>query len=106
STVCGVLFLKPALAKMLGTNETEPIFETATLGVELGENDRREDYLRATLTRDGDTLVATPFSRQDSSMFSRLAASDGLVVRPPHAPAAKAGDPVAFVRLGDGNVRI
>jgi molybdopterin molybdotransferase len=106
STVCGVLFLKPALAKMLGTGDTEPVFETATLGVDLGENDRREDYLRATLTRDGDTLVATPFGKQDSSMFSRLATSDCLVVRPPHAPAARAGDPVQFVRLGDGNVRI
>lgn len=106
STVCGVLFLKPALAKMLGTGETEPVFETASLGVDLGENDRREDYLRATLKRDGDTRVATPFPRQDSSMFSRLAAADCLIVRPPHAPAAKAGDPVAFVRLGEGNVRI
>ncbi|MGB0572045.1 MAG: gephyrin-like molybdotransferase Glp [Alphaproteobacteria bacterium] len=102
STVCGVLFLKPALARMLGTGETEPVFETATLGVDLGENDRREDYLRATLSRDGDTLVVTPFPKQDSSMFSRLAASDCLVVRPPHTPAAKAGDPVAFVRLGTG----
>ncbi|MDA0785473.1 MAG: molybdopterin molybdotransferase MoeA [Proteobacteria bacterium] len=106
STVCGVLFLKPALAKMLGTNETEPVFEIATLGVDLGENDRREDYLRATLSRDGDRLVATPFPKQDSSMFSRLAAADCLIVRPPHAPAARAGDPVAFVRLGDGNLRI
>ncbi|MEP4886424.1 MAG: molybdopterin molybdotransferase MoeA, partial [Alphaproteobacteria bacterium] len=106
STVCGVLFLKPALAKMLGTDETEPVFETATLGVDLGENDRREDYLRATLTRDGDALVAAPFPRQDSSMFSRLAASDCLIVRPPHAPAAKAGAKVEFVRLGDGNARI
>ena len=106
STVCGVLFLKPALAQMLGTGETEPIFETATLGVDLGKNDRREDYLRATLSSAGDTLVATPFGKQDSSMFSRLAASDCLVMRPPHAPAAKAGDPVAFVRLGNGMQRI
>jgi molybdopterin molybdotransferase len=106
STVCGVLFLKPALAKMLGTDETEPTFESATLGVDLGENDRREDYLRAKLTRDGDTLIATPFPKQDSSMFSRLAAADCLIVRPPHAPAAEAGDPVAFVRLGDGLLRI
>ena len=102
STVCGVLFLKPALAKMLGIGATEPVFETAALGVDLGANDRREDYLRARLSRDGDTLVATPFGRQDSSMFSRMAAADCLVVRPPHAPAAKAGDPVRFVRLGAG----
>ncbi|MBO20806.1 MAG: molybdopterin molybdenumtransferase MoeA [Rhodospirillaceae bacterium] len=106
STVCGVLFLKPALARMLRTGDTEPVFETATLGVDLGANDRREDYLRATLTRDSGTLVATPFSKQDSSMFSRLASSDCLIMRPPHAPPARIGDPVTFVRLGDGTLRI
>jgi molybdopterin molybdotransferase len=107
SMVCGVLFLAPALARMLGTGATEPVRETAILGVDLEENDRREDYLRATLSRDGGgRLVATPFPVQDSSMFSRLAASDCLVVREPHAPAAKAGETVAFVRFGGGPARI
>ena len=106
SMVCGVLFLQPALAQMLGTGETEPPRETATLGADLGENDRREDYLRATLSRKDGTLVATPFPKQDSSMFSRLAASDCLIVRAPHAPPAKAGEPVEFVPLGGTLLRI
>lgn len=106
STVCGVLFLVPALAAMLGTGATEPVRETAVLGVDLRENDRREDYLRSTLARDGDRLVATPFELQDSSNFARLTRADCLVIRPPHAPAAKAGDPVEFIRLGDGNIRV
>ena len=103
STVCGTLFLKPALAAMLGMAEVEPRLETAVLGADLGENDRREDYLRATLARDGDgNRVATPFPIQDSSNFSRLAQADCLVVRAPHAPPAKAGETVSFIALGGG----
>lgn len=106
SMVCGILFLKPALAQMLGTGETEPARETATLGADLGENDRREDYLRATLARENGKLIATPFPKQDSSMFSRLAAADCLLIREPHAPAARAGDTVEIVRLDGSHVRI
>ncbi|MDE0779276.1 MAG: molybdopterin molybdotransferase MoeA [Alphaproteobacteria bacterium] len=105
SMVCGVLFLIPALAQMLGTGKTEPVRETVTLGTDLEENDRREDYLRATLSEAKGQLVATPFLRQDSSMFSRLAAADCLLIRDPHAPAAKLGDAVEIVRLGTSHVR-
>ena len=106
SMVCGVLFLQPALAQMLGTGETEPVRATAILGTDLGENDRREDYLRATLSHQDGKLVATPFPRQDSSMFSRLAAADCLLIRAPHADPAKAGDSVEIVRLDGSHVRI
>ncbi|MEI9987584.1 MAG: hypothetical protein WDN69_33265 [Aliidongia sp.] len=58
-------------------------------------NDHRQDYLRARLAVDSDgNLRATPFSRQDSSMMSALAAADALIVRPPEAPAIPAGTPI------------
>jgi molybdopterin molybdotransferase len=44
--------------------------------------------------------VATPFGKQDSAMLSALSRSGGLVIRAPHAPAAKAGSEVEMVRLG------
>ena len=34
-------------------------------------------------------------------MLVPLAAADCLVIRAPHAPAAKAGSPCAFVKLDD-----
>ena len=71
---------------------------TARLGVALGANDRRQDYLRARLARGTDgALEAFPFEVQDSSMMRLLAAADCLVVRPPHAPAIKAGSMVPIV---------
>ena len=40
-------------------------------------------------------LVATPLPVQDSSMLAPLAAADCLLIRAPHAPAAKAGSRAA-----------
>ena len=100
SLVCGLIYLRPALRQMLGLNPDEGLRQTALLGCDLQANDRREDYLRATLTRrDDGEHIAAPFEKQDSSMLSHLADADCLVVRPPHALAAKAGERVAIVPL-------
>jgi molybdopterin molybdotransferase len=101
SMVCAIIFLKPALEALLGLATTNEPRQTALLAIDLKENDRRQDYLRARL-QIGDDQVrrVTPFGKQDSSMISPLAAADCLVVRPPHAPAARAGTPVEIIPLG------
>ncbi len=87
------LFLVPLIHALTGLSETTSGDTTARLGADLGENDRRQDYLRATTRKDADgTLVATPFGKQDSSMLATLAKADALIIRPPLAPAAKAGE--------------
>ena len=97
--VCGHLFLRPAIARMLGLEDDDGE-ENARLGIDLAANDEREDYLRADLVRDAEgTWVATPFPAQDSSMLAVLARARCLVVRAPHAPAARAGETVRIVRL-------
>jgi molybdopterin molybdotransferase len=98
--VCSLLFLKPAIEKLSGLVPTEPERHKARLTAPLKVNDRRQDYLRATLRRGNDgALEATPFGKQDSSMMSLLAAADCLIVRAPHAPAVVAGDPVEVILL-------
>jgi len=100
SLVCGLIFLRPALRKMLGLPADEGLRRSAVLGRDLVANDRREDYLRASLARNAEgELVATPFEKQDSSMLSHLANADCLAVRPPHAPAATAGERIEIVPL-------
>ena len=96
--VCALLFLKPAIAAMLGARY-EPEILTARLACDLAANDSRQDYLRAELEiRDGE-YWADPFPVQDSSMLSVLARADALLIRAPHAPGAKAGDKIEFMRL-------
>ena len=98
--VCGVLFLIPLIRALVGDRQAgADQTEAAVLGCDLAANDSREDYLRATLQAGTGLPVATPFGRQDSSMLRVLASSHCLVVRPPRAPAAKAGEPCRIIRL-------
>jgi molybdopterin molybdotransferase len=100
SLVCGLIFVKPAIERLLGLAIEDDRPTRVRLGTPLAANDRRQDYLRAALRREADgTLVALPFAKQDSSMISLLARSDCLVIRPPHAPPAAAGDWVDIVPL-------
>lgn len=99
SYVCSLVFLKPLIAALLGLPPAEAT-EPALLGTDLGPNDGRVDYMRATLAvRPDGPPVATPFARQDSSMLSTLAGADCLLVRPANAPAAAAGSPCRILRL-------
>ena len=102
SLVCAIMFLTPAIRKMLGMDNLLPETSMARLGTDLPENDEREDYLRASLSRDenGD-VIATPYGKQDSSMFATIARADALVIRKPFATAAKSGTPVEFIPLKD-----
>jgi molybdopterin molybdotransferase len=96
--VCALVFLRPALEALQGVDVPSDGRVAAVLGRDLAENDLREDYLRSELGRDkGGALVATPFAKQDSSHLSALAAADCLAIRRPHAPAAKAGDPIEII---------
>ena len=98
--VCGLLFVQPAIERLLGLAESHAPTPTARLKVKLRENDRRQDYLRAKLSHAADgTLEAEPFAVQDSSVLSLLAAADCLVVRKPHAPAAEPGESVEIIPL-------
>ena len=104
SLVCALVFLRPAMARMLGADEDDhPLALRASLGADVGENDERQDYLRAKLARDENgALIATPFAKQDSSMLSLLVRAQCLVVRPPHAPAAARGAEVEIIPLEGG----
>jgi molybdopterin molybdotransferase len=63
--------------------------------------------MRCTLSEDDrGQRVATPFDKQDSSMLSRLADADALLVRAPHAPALSAGRPVEVLPLAGGALGI
>jgi len=98
--VCGFLFLVPLIRALSGRTDIHHTHETALLGHDVAANDMREDYLRARLEvrKDGE-LVATPVDHQDSSLLANLAAARALVIRPPFAPAARAGSPCDILRL-------
>jgi molybdopterin molybdotransferase len=99
--VCSFLFLVPLIRRLMGRTDIEWAPELAVLGGDLPENDERADYLRATLKPGPDgSQIATAHPLQDSSMLAPLAAADCLLIREPHAPAARAGSPCPILKLG------
>ena len=103
--VCGLLFAVPLVRALsgdlyAGADPSQP----ARLGADLPANDMRRDYLRARLNSGADGLpTATPESRQDSSMLRVLTEAACLIIREPHALAARAGEAcriIDFSRYG------
>jgi molybdopterin molybdotransferase len=98
--VCALMFVKPALDRMLGQSGDLVATEPARVAVDLKANDTREDYVRALVTKGADgAAVVEPHKIQDSSMLSVLAWSNALLVRPAHDPARTAGDIVQIIDL-------
>ncbi len=105
AAVAAVVFLRPILRALQGMAAEDAPTVPATLAAALPPCDERADFVRVTLGRDGGGgWIATPFSRQDSAMMSRLARADGLILRSPHAPAAAVGETVTVLPLTGGAV--
>ncbi|RAU22310.1 molybdopterin molybdenumtransferase MoeA [Paramagnetospirillum kuznetsovii] len=97
--VCAVLLVRPMIRTMLGLpSHTETV--AVRLGRDLPANDIRQDYLRSSLaSADDGAQVAIPFEKQDSAVLSGMVRAACLVIRPPFAPAAKAGDMARAIPL-------
>jgi molybdopterin molybdotransferase len=100
SFVCATLFLVPLLHKLAGREDISLPTAHAVLGRALPANGSRAQYMRARLATAPDgTRVATPFSRQDSSLQVTLARADCLLIREPFAPAVEPGAPCEVINL-------
>lgn len=100
SIVCGILFVRPLVRALCGDPTAgAPILEPARLAAPLPPNERRQDYVRATLEpQDDDLPLVRSASTQDSSMLKILAGTQCLIVRPPLAPAAGPGELCSIIR--------
>lgn len=97
--VCAHLFLRAAIARLLGLPGDLPPEEQGRLSAAVAANGPRAHYMRAAVTMTQDGPRIEPHSLQDSSLLSVLGAANALLVRAPGSPAAAAGDPATFIRL-------
>ena len=105
SMICAILFLRPLLRALHGEpGAAADPSQPGRLGADLLANGPRQDYMRASLSRDANgILVAIPSASQDSSLVKTMARAGGLIVRVPHAEPAKAGEAcriIAFEGIG------
>ncbi len=100
SYVCAFLFMVPLIRALSGRSDIHHVPEPALLGADVPANDLRQDYLRARLTGGPDRQpIATTVREQDSSLLGNLSVASALVIRPPFARAASAGDACEILRL-------
>jgi molybdopterin molybdotransferase len=100
--VCAIIFLLPALARLSGLPGAPTPSRRVICAAPLAENDRRADFLRASLDTDTEGhITVRPFAVQDSSMLATLARAEALVLRAPFAPALPAGAEVEAIMLGE-----
>ena len=97
--VCAVLFVLPLLRAWQGDPAPVPAPVSARTATALPANGPRQDHMRARLAAGPDGLSVEAARVQDSSMLSVLASSNALIVRPPGAPAAPAGERVPVLTL-------
>lgn len=93
--VTASLFLKPLIATMLGAVDPLPPSRPAPLAGPLRPTGARAEYLRGRWQAG----AVEALEGQDSAALAMLAAAELLIVRPPHAPAAAAGEFVDIVTL-------
>jgi len=105
--VCGLIFVIPALRKLLGQDAGPIARDWALLGAPLTANRSREAYLRGNLNRNEEgAVVAIPFDLQDSSVQSGLADANCLLVQPPNGPAMDVGDRIEVITLNSLTTQI
>ncbi|MDU8942180.1 molybdopterin molybdotransferase MoeA [Ovoidimarina sediminis] len=95
SLVCGHVFLRPALRRLLGFPAAALQQSRAPLAEPVTANGPREHYMRATHQSDGIRVA----ERQDSGLIGVLAGADVLVVRPPNDGPKDTGEFVDILPL-------
>ena len=93
------LIIRPALRKMQGYSRLERRRVRAKLARDVQKKDPRRIFLRASIERDGDSLLVTPAKNQSSGSFGVLQRSSCLAIMPEGLDSKKAGDEVECILL-------
>jgi molybdopterin molybdotransferase len=100
SLVAFNVFAKPLIRRLAGFPDHAAHPVSAILGRDLGPNDERMEYMRATLETNQDgTRIVTPFDKQDSSMLATFVRAQCLLVRPANAKASPKGEACKIIML-------
>ncbi|MGF1621290.1 MAG: gephyrin-like molybdotransferase Glp [Rhodomicrobiaceae bacterium] len=97
--ICGLVFLTPLVAALLGEDRPRSREILMPLAASLTENGVRQHYMRAKFAIHEGREAVEPLPSQDSSLTATLAAADCLIVRAPNAPALQAGANVPVIPL-------
>jgi molybdopterin molybdotransferase len=93
------LFVRPLLLRLAGRRVLGRPVLRATLGETLRKKPGRQHYVRVTLAREGERVVATSTGNQSSGVLRSMALAQGLLVFPAPAAELRAGAEAAVIVL-------
>ncbi|MEZ5100499.1 MAG: molybdopterin molybdotransferase MoeA [Thermoleophilia bacterium] len=97
--VCFELFVRTAVNALLGLPAPLPAFQPGRLASAVGRNAERDDFVRSRMGQEGDEVVLSPLSGQESHMIVSAAHADAVVHVPRGEGELAAGSTVRFLRL-------
>lgn len=93
------LFVRPAVNALLGVPDPLPEYRSAILGGAVKRNPHRDEYVRATSRREGDTVVVDPLPGRESHMIASAARADALVAVEAGDGELSAGEEIHYIAI-------
>ena len=96
-----LVLARPLIAKLAGATASEPRLFRIRAGFAYRKKPGRREYLRASLERDGDAVVAVKYARDGAGILSSIVRSDGLVILDEAASELTVGTMVDFLPFSE-----
>jgi molybdopterin molybdotransferase len=93
------LFVRPAVNVLLGVPDPLPEYRRAILASTVKRNPHRDEYVRATRRREGDTVMVDPLPGRESHMIASAARADALVAVEAGDGELAAGDEIRYIAI-------
>ena len=91
----------PLIMKLAGETTSEPWIFPVAAGFGYRKKPGRREYLRASLKRSGDAVVAVKYARDGAGILSSMVRSDGLVILDEAASELSVGTMVDFLPFSE-----
>jgi molybdopterin molybdotransferase len=96
-----VVLARPLIAKLSGAAACQPRLFPVRAGFGYRKRPGRREYLRASLERKGDAVVAVKYARDGAGILSSIVRSDGLVILDEAASELTVGTTVDFLPFSE-----
>jgi molybdopterin molybdotransferase len=96
-----IALARPLILKLAGAASSAPRLFPVRAGFGYRKKPGRREYLRASLERDGDAVVAVKYARDGAGILSSIVQSDGLVILDEETSDLTAGAIVDFLPFSE-----
>jgi molybdopterin molybdotransferase len=93
------LFVRPAVNVLLGVPDPLPEYRRALLASAVKRNPNRDEYVRATRRREGDSVLVDPLPGRESHMIASAARADALVAVEAGDGELAAGEEIRYIAI-------